>query len=277
MSETRDDVGVVQDLGWGRLVFGQTFDDPAEFGTALRAEASGRRDIGMYSMPPRTSSWPCTRRSSSSTPPASPTGSISTTAANSGRVRCPGSWCAPRPIARRLRRDQRDLPTLPDGARRYRPDVEQRRARAAHGLSGGHRRTHRRTDRHRHRYRPSATVRGGRRERLKPVVPGGGPVGVATRRRGGLLVRSLVEEFIRRGRAQMDLSVLHDNEGAIALYERMGVPPGSHAGHQAQERHQRETLRPGAGGGGPRRVEPVRPHHRRRGHHAGDPRGGARR
>ncbi|MBI3226322.1 MAG: N-acetylglutaminylglutamine synthetase [Mycolicibacterium cosmeticum] len=39
---------------------------------------------------------------------------------------------------------------------------------------------------------------------------------------GGLLVRSLVEEFIRRGRDQMDLSVLHDNEGAIALYERMG-------------------------------------------------------
>ena len=41
-------VGVVQDLGWGRLVFGQTCDDPDQFGTALRAEASGRRDIGMY-------------------------------------------------------------------------------------------------------------------------------------------------------------------------------------------------------------------------------------
>jgi GNAT-family acetyltransferase (TIGR03103 family) len=39
---------------------------------------------------------------------------------------------------------------------------------------------------------------------------------------GGLLVRSLIEEFIRRGRSQMDLSVLHDNGGAIALYERIG-------------------------------------------------------
>ena len=39
---------------------------------------------------------------------------------------------------------------------------------------------------------------------------------------GGLLVRSLIDEFIRRGRAQMDLSVLHDNDGAIALYERIG-------------------------------------------------------
>ena len=40
--------GVIQDLGWGRLVFGQTFADPDQFGNALRAEASGRRDIGMY-------------------------------------------------------------------------------------------------------------------------------------------------------------------------------------------------------------------------------------
>src|SRR5690349_11004750 len=39
---------VVQDLGWGRLVFGQTFADANEFGNALRAEGSGRRDIGMY-------------------------------------------------------------------------------------------------------------------------------------------------------------------------------------------------------------------------------------
>ena len=60
---------------------------------------------------------------------------------------------------------------------------------------------------------------------------------------GGLLVRSLIEEFIRRGRAQMDLSVLHDNEGAIALYERMGFDPRARARHQAQERHQREALR----------------------------------
>ena len=39
---------------------------------------------------------------------------------------------------------------------------------------------------------------------------------------GGLLVKSLIDEFVRRGRSQMDLSVLHDNSGAIALYERMG-------------------------------------------------------
>jgi len=46
--EPETQIGVVQDLGWGRLVFGQTFVDADEFGNALRAEASGRRDIGMY-------------------------------------------------------------------------------------------------------------------------------------------------------------------------------------------------------------------------------------
>lgn len=40
--------GVVQDLGWGRLVFGQTFDDPEALGAVLRAEATGRRDICLY-------------------------------------------------------------------------------------------------------------------------------------------------------------------------------------------------------------------------------------
>lgn len=39
---------VVLDLGWGRLVFGQTFDDLRAIVDALRAEESGRRDICIY-------------------------------------------------------------------------------------------------------------------------------------------------------------------------------------------------------------------------------------
>lgn len=38
----------VQDLGWGRLVFGQTFADHERLGEVLRDEESGRRDICMY-------------------------------------------------------------------------------------------------------------------------------------------------------------------------------------------------------------------------------------
>jgi GNAT-family acetyltransferase (TIGR03103 family) len=43
---------VVLDLGWGRLVFGQTFDDLRGIVDALRAEESGRRDICIYPRDP---------------------------------------------------------------------------------------------------------------------------------------------------------------------------------------------------------------------------------
>jgi GNAT-family acetyltransferase (TIGR03103 family) len=36
------------ELGWGRLIFGQTFADPAELAEALRREGPGRRDICIY-------------------------------------------------------------------------------------------------------------------------------------------------------------------------------------------------------------------------------------
>jgi GNAT-family acetyltransferase (TIGR03103 family) len=39
---------------------------------------------------------------------------------------------------------------------------------------------------------------------------------------GEALIRWLTEHFIARGAAAMDLSVLHDNAGAIALYEKLG-------------------------------------------------------
>jgi len=39
---------------------------------------------------------------------------------------------------------------------------------------------------------------------------------------GEALVRALVERFHTRGRAYLDLSVMHDNAAAIALYEKLG-------------------------------------------------------
>jgi GNAT-family acetyltransferase (TIGR03103 family) len=39
---------VALDLGWGTLVFGQTFSDPHELAEVLRREGPGRRDICMY-------------------------------------------------------------------------------------------------------------------------------------------------------------------------------------------------------------------------------------
>ncbi|MGY1595004.1 N-acetylglutaminylglutamine synthetase [Geodermatophilus sp. SYSU D00708] len=43
---------VVLDMGWGRLVFGQTFADLRGIVDALRAEESGRRDICIYARDP---------------------------------------------------------------------------------------------------------------------------------------------------------------------------------------------------------------------------------
>lgn len=38
----------VVDCGWGRLIFGQTFDDPQHIAAALQEETQGRRDIAFY-------------------------------------------------------------------------------------------------------------------------------------------------------------------------------------------------------------------------------------
>jgi GNAT-family acetyltransferase (TIGR03103 family) len=43
---------VVIEMGWGRLIFGQTFADPAELAEVLRQEGLGRRDICMYAREP---------------------------------------------------------------------------------------------------------------------------------------------------------------------------------------------------------------------------------
>jgi GNAT-family acetyltransferase (TIGR03103 family) len=44
---------VVLELGWGRLIFGQTFADPEELAEVLRQESLGRRDICMYAREPQ--------------------------------------------------------------------------------------------------------------------------------------------------------------------------------------------------------------------------------
>jgi GNAT-family acetyltransferase (TIGR03103 family) len=43
---------VVRDMGWGRLIFGQTFDSHAAVHAALMAEVSGKRDIAIYPLDP---------------------------------------------------------------------------------------------------------------------------------------------------------------------------------------------------------------------------------
>ncbi len=49
--KTRTSKSIV-DCGWGRLIFGQTFDDPGLIATTLQSEKQGRRDIAFYVLEP---------------------------------------------------------------------------------------------------------------------------------------------------------------------------------------------------------------------------------
>jgi len=51
LTERRDE-SVTLDCGWGRLVFGQTFPDAGSIANALRAEAPGGRDMCLYAADP---------------------------------------------------------------------------------------------------------------------------------------------------------------------------------------------------------------------------------
>ncbi|MDT5326879.1 MAG: hypothetical protein QOF25_4031, partial [Mycobacterium sp.] len=210
--------GVVQDLGWGRLVFGQTFEDPKQFGTALRAEASGRRDIGMYLDAPHVFVALHPQEFF-----IDPSFTYRLNFAELGEYQPP-----PVPGV-----SVRPVTSIEDCAGINQIYVQCRMVPADVGLMW----TNSQSEPHMvylvatddETGQLIGTVTGidhaqlfGDEENgsslwclaVDPTLPRPGV--------GGLLVRRLIEEFIRRERSQMDLSVLHDNEGAIALYERMG-------------------------------------------------------
>ncbi len=211
-------VGVVQDLGWGRLVFGQTCDEPEQFGNALRAEASGRRDIGMYLDAPHVfvALHPqeffidpsFTYRVDLTKPldyEPSPVPGLSVRP-----VTAIEDCAAINQIYLQCRMVPADVELMWDNSQSQEHMVYLVVTDDATGSVVG-------------------TVTGIDHAQLFDDEENGSSLwclavdptlsrpGV-----GGLLVKSLIDEFARRGRTQMDLSVLHDNAGAIALYERMG-------------------------------------------------------
>jgi GNAT-family acetyltransferase (TIGR03103 family) len=222
--QTEPTQGVVQDLGWGRLVFGQTFADPDEFGNALRGEASGRRDIGMYLDAPHVFVALHPHEFF-----IDPSFTYRLTFDH------PGDYCPPEVTGVSVR----DVTSLEDCAAINHIYVQCRMVPADVDLMW------RNAESEPHMVYLVATddetgavigtVTGIDHRMLFDDEENGSSLWclavdptVSRPGVGGLLVRSLVEEFVRRGRSQMDLSVLHDNEGAIALYERMGferVPP----------------------------------------------------
>ncbi|MEZ5176989.1 MAG: N-acetylglutaminylglutamine synthetase [Acidimicrobiales bacterium] len=207
---------VALELGWGRLVFGQTFDDHERLRNVLRDEASGRRDICLYLHDPHVlvaaqpheyfidPSYTYRLRLHQHRPDPRPPAGV-TVHHVSSREQCE----AVNRIYSRCGMVPADVDVLWDNQRSTR--------HVSHLVA---------TDEAGH---VLGTVTGVDHRRLfgdpdngcslwcLAVDPLAAQPGI-----GELLVRSLVERFQARGRAHLDLSVMHDNDAAIALYAKLG-------------------------------------------------------
>ncbi|MGE5696676.1 MAG: N-acetylglutaminylglutamine synthetase [Candidatus Sericytochromatia bacterium] len=207
---------VVLDLGWGRLVFGQTFSDPDELAEVLRREGPGRRDICMYARE-----------------------------AHVVVARSPHELFIDPSHTYRLRFTDESLQWSPTGITvrplQTRDDAEEmNRVYVRCGMVPA--RVDVIWDNHLNSDAVTylvavrdndgvivGTVTGVDHRRLfddpehgtslwtLAVDPAAGLPGV-----GEALTRALAELYRKEGRAYMDLSVVHDNAAAIALYEKLG-------------------------------------------------------
>lgn len=207
---------VVVDCGWGRLLFGQTFDSNEELMRELRAEEPGRRDIAMYLREPHvvislapqdlfldpshTLRLPFQRYQRAERKP------------KGFRIR---GFDSLREVqqANRIWQQRGMVPSNPEFV------IEQRSSRILEHLVAVQDET-------------DAVIgvvmgvdhveafgdpKGGSSLWALAVDPQTALPGVGT-----ALVRALIEHYVDLGRDHLDLSVMHDNAEAIALYEQLG-------------------------------------------------------
>jgi GNAT-family acetyltransferase (TIGR03103 family) len=208
------------ELGWGRLIFGQTFADGGTLAEALRREAPGRRDICIYAReshvvvagapselfidPSHTYRLRFAEATDEDTSPPSPVG-VTVRALNDPSdadsmnrvfVRC---GMVPAPV--KVIWDNH----LHQPAITYLLAVRDDDGAVVGTVTG--------VD---HELLFSDPERGSSLWTLA-VDPGAGIPGI-----GIALTRKLAAHFRRAGRLYMDLSVTHDNAAAIRLYEKLG-------------------------------------------------------
>ena len=207
---------VAVDLGWGRLIFGQTFTDSQALIASLREEETGCRDIAFYVSDPHVLLAQAPR-------------DIFLDPSHTYRL-----WLSryrPEPDIRQGFRI-RKLATMNDAdriARIYaankmvtcepgfflaRRDDPQQTYLLAECEETGHVLASVTGIDHVHAF---GEPENGSSLWCLAVSPQAHYPGI-----GEALVRALAEHFAGRGRSYMDLSVLHDNERAIKLYERLG-------------------------------------------------------
>jgi GNAT-family acetyltransferase (TIGR03103 family) len=208
------------ELGWGRLIFGQTFADAGTLAEVLRREAPGRRDICIYAReshvvvagapselfidPSHTYRLRFTDESEEDKSPPSPVGVTvrplndpsDADSMNRVFVRC---GMVPAPV--KVIWDNH----LHQPAVTYLLAVRDDDGAVVGTVTG--------VD---HELLFSDPERGSSLWTLA-VDPGAGVPGI-----GIALTRKLAAHFRRAGRAYMDLSVTHDNAAAIRLYEKLG-------------------------------------------------------
>ncbi len=205
----------VLDCGWGRLIFGQTFADPETVTDVLRTEDSGARDVAIYLRDPHVVL--------ASAPDAlfldpSHTYRLWLPQYQAGRSQVPGVQITPAD----MRADLDAINRIYESQGMVRildASVIKPRERSLFYLvaredSSGH---------------VVGVVMGADHKAAFDDVENGSSLwslavdpqatqpGI-----GEALVRKVIERFIGRGRSYLDLSVMHDNEQAIALYEKLG-------------------------------------------------------
>jgi GNAT-family acetyltransferase (TIGR03103 family) len=207
---------VVLDLGWGRLVFGQTFPDLRGIVDALRAEEGGRRDICIYPRDPHVLVGLA--------PDELFIDPSYTYRLDLYRYR-PRSELI-RDVFVRTVTSQAEMDQIND-------------IYALNGMVVGDATTMWRN--HRTRCFTYLVAEDRRTGKIVGAVTGvdhelafGDPEGGtslwclavhaqdAPPGTGEALVRVLAERYVGRGRSYLDLSVMHDNAGAIALYRKLG-------------------------------------------------------
>ena len=207
---------VVVDMGWGRVLFGQTFRTAAAIVAHLRDEAEGTRDICLYARDPHVlvakapqelfvdPSYTYRLWLHTAMPRRDPLRGIvvralatrdEAEAVNRVYVRC---GMVPAPVDILWENQQKRHHTY--------LVAEDVRTRGLIGTVAGIDHT-----------LAFGDPEGGTSLWTLAVDPASQAPGV-----GEALVRALVERFQTRGRAYLDLSVMHDNMPAIRLYEKLG-------------------------------------------------------
>jgi len=210
------DENAVVDLGWGRILFGNTFEDAAELAEALQREEEGERDIAVYVAEPHLVL-------------AAAPQALFLDPSHTYRLALSDLDDEPAPAGgfhvRRLRakRDAQEINRLYAASAMAQAPIERFLA-------------NRDSDRIVHLVAEDddtaailGTVTGldhytcfndperGSSLWSLAVDPQAAFPGV-----GEALIRALADHFKAAGRTRLDLSVMHDNEPAIALYEKLG-------------------------------------------------------